>query len=202
MFMIAGTAALLSSAAFAQSESQTQPNQKNNMPSATPQNTQMQQNNKAQPQGAAQQGTSQQGQAGVRSVDPAGAVKLTFYAVQAADMRASRLMGADVYNLQNENIGEIQDLIIDNGKTIKAVVVSVGGFLGIGDRNVAVEPASIVLREQNDGSARVVINTNKEELKSAPPFKFADVDKAGSSGTTTGAGEETSKRPAGGDTRK
>jgi sporulation protein YlmC with PRC-barrel domain len=136
---------------------------------------------------------AQPGQAGIRSVDPAGAVKLTFYSVQAADMRASKLIGTDVYNLQNENIGEVSDLIIDNGKNIKAVVLSVGGFLGIGDRTVAVQPGSVVLTEQNDGSARMVVNTTKEELKNAPAFNFADVDKAGTGAATTGSTSGASK---------
>jgi sporulation protein YlmC with PRC-barrel domain len=118
-------------------------------------------------------------------------VRLTFYKVQSADMRASKLIGADVYNLNNENIGEVSDLILDNGKNVKAVVLSVGGFLGIGDRNVAVEPAAVVLREQNDGSPRLVVNTTKEDLKGAPAFNFADVDKAGS-GATTGSTNDSS----------
>ena len=134
-----------------------------------------------QQQGSSAAGSQQGGQSGqtaIREVD-AAALKLTFYAVHAADMRASKLLGSDVYNLKNEQIGEVQDLIIDNGKTIKAVVLSVGGFLGIGERHVAVQPGSIVLTEQNDGSAKLVVNTNKDELKNAPPFNFADVDKAG-----------------------
>jgi sporulation protein YlmC with PRC-barrel domain len=141
--------------------------------------------------------SGQSGQAGIRTVDPAGAVRLTFYTVQSADMRASKLMGADVYNLNNENIGEVSDLIIDNGKNIKAVVLSIGGFLGIGDRNVAVQPGSIVLKEQNDGSPRLMVNTTKDELKNAPAFNFADVDKAGSGAATTGSASDTSKSGTG-----
>jgi sporulation protein YlmC with PRC-barrel domain len=156
-----------------------------------------------QSQGPATQGTStsaQQGVApGIKSVDSAS-VRLTFYDVQPADMRASKLIGTDVFNLANENIGEVEDLIIDNGKTVKGVVISVGGFLGIGDRNVAVQPGSVVLTEQNDGSARVVINTTRDDLKNAPAFNFAEVDKPGSGAAganTTGA---SPSRPAeGGD---
>ena len=117
---------------------------------------------------------------------------MMFYAVQPADMRASNLIGTNVYNLANENVGEVEDLIIDNGKTVKAVVISVGGFLGIGDHNIAVQPGSVILSEKSDGSARVVINTTKEDLKKAPAFNFADVDKAGSNSSvsTTGASSQ------------
>ncbi|MDQ2081123.1 PRC-barrel domain-containing protein [Xanthobacteraceae bacterium Astr-EGSB] len=150
----------------------------------------------------AQTGGSSTGQAGIRQVDPAAAVRLTFYSVQPADMRASNLMGSTVYNLNNENIGEVEDLIIDNGKNIKAVVVSVGGFLGIGDRNIAVQPNSLVLTEQADGSTRIVANTNKEDLKNAPAFNLAEVDKrnggtTGSAASSTGAGTGSSGKPAG-----
>jgi sporulation protein YlmC with PRC-barrel domain len=115
---------------------------------------------------------------GIQRLDGASAV-MTLYTANPADVRASKLMGTNVYNLKDENIGEVSDLVIDNGKTITAVVVSVGGFLGIGERNVAISPASVVLNEQRDGSFRLVVNTTKDDLKNAVPFNFADVDKAG-----------------------
>lgn len=120
---------------------------------------------------AAQQPAGQSGSPGLRTVEPAGAVKLNFYTVQASDIRASDLMGTDVYNLKNENIGEIEDLILDNGRNLRAVVVSVGGFLGMGERHVSLDPASVVMSKQGD-SMRVVVNTTKEELKNAPAFKW------------------------------
>lgn len=110
---------------------------------------------------------------GLRTVDPA-TIRVTFYSVQKADVLASELEGLNVVNLQNENVGEIEDFVIDNGKTVKAVILSVGGFLGIGDRRVAVEPGSIVLTLQDDGSYKAVINTTKDDLKKAPEFKLAD----------------------------
>jgi sporulation protein YlmC with PRC-barrel domain len=140
---------------------------------------------------AAQSDTAQPG---VRRVE-AGALVLSFYTARPADTRASKLIGQEVYNLNNENIGEVSDLIIDNGKTIKAIVVSVGGFLGLGERNVALDPASVVLSEMQDGSARMVVNTTKEQLKNAPAFDFAEVDKAGPNAgqTTTGSGASGSQ---------
>ena len=145
----------------------------------------------AKSQPSTQSGTttpSAQAQPGVRRVEGA-AVVMTFYTTNPADFRASKLMGKTVYNLQNESIGEVNDLIINEGKTIKAIVVGVGGFLGIGERNVAIDPASVVLNEEPDGNARLVVNTTRDDLKKAPAFNFADVDKAGpKAGTTTGGG--------------
>jgi len=113
----------------------------------------------------------QAAQPGLREVNPA-TLRLTFYTVQPADMLASNLMGLDVHNLQREEIGEIEDLILDNGKTIRGIVVGVGGFLGIGERRVVVEPASIVLTREAGGGLKAVANTTRDDLKNAPEFKF------------------------------
>jgi sporulation protein YlmC with PRC-barrel domain len=57
---------------------------------------------------------------------------------QPGQWRASKLEGLDVYNNNNEKIGDISELIVDNSGKIQAVVIGVGGFLGIGERDVAV----------------------------------------------------------------
>lgn len=54
------------------------------------------------------------------------------------DWRASKVVGLNVYNNQNENVGTINDLLTDKSGNIKAAVISVGGFLGVGARLVAV----------------------------------------------------------------
>ena len=52
--------------------------------------------------------------------------------------RASKLVGLSVYNESNESVGSISDLLTDKGGSIKAVVIGVGGFLGVGEHLVAV----------------------------------------------------------------
>ena len=54
------------------------------------------------------------------------------------DWRASKVVGLNVYNEKNENVGSINDLLMDKDGSIKAAVISVGGFLGMGARLVAV----------------------------------------------------------------
>lgn len=54
------------------------------------------------------------------------------------DWRASKVVGLKVYNGENENLGSINDLLMDKGGNIKAVVLGVGGFLGMGQHLVAV----------------------------------------------------------------
>ena len=83
----------------------------------------------------------------------------------------SRLMGAKVYNNQNETLGEIEDLVVEDGKTLSGGVVSVGGFLGIGDSYVVLDPSTIVLN-QKDGSWRAHVDTTKDTLKNAPKFNY------------------------------
>lgn len=99
-------------------------------------------------------------------------VAVTFATVQPASVMASRLLGVNVYNKQNESIGEIQDFAIIDGKTISAVIVSVGGFLGIGESYVAIEPSSVALN-QRDGRWRAYVDTSKENLNKAPKFEYA-----------------------------
>jgi sporulation protein YlmC with PRC-barrel domain len=52
--------------------------------------------------------------------------------------RTSKLRGLSIYNHSHEKIGTISDLLVDSGGKVQAVVISVGGFLGLGERNVAV----------------------------------------------------------------
>jgi sporulation protein YlmC with PRC-barrel domain len=122
--------------------------------------------------------------------NPAAAGQLTFYAVKPEHMRISEFVGATVYNLKNEEIGEVEDLLIDNTHAVRGVVISVGGFLGIGERNIAVDPRSLRMTEESDGSIRITLNTNKDELQKAPQVSESELNRSAS---TTGSGQ-SSKR--------
>src|ERR1700737_5280670 len=54
------------------------------------------------------------------------------------DWRASKIVGLGVYNENNESVGSINDLLTDKNGNIKAVVIGVGGFLGVGEHRVAI----------------------------------------------------------------
>src|SRR5215210_6960529 len=85
----------------------------------------------AQPQSQPAQQKAQQS-AQKQAQDQGGlktAVPATYYTLQQADLRASDLIGMDVHNTNNDEIGEIKDLIIEDGKNLKAIVIDVGGFL-------------------------------------------------------------------------
>lgn len=97
---------------------------------------------------------------------------VTYYAVQPADMTASNLMRTEVRNMQDERIGRIEDLVIGNGREVTAVVIGVGGFLGIGERFAAVPPSAVVLTRQPDGGMRAVVDATREQLRNSPEFRF------------------------------
>jgi len=88
-------------------------------------------------------------------------------------MFSSKLKGLNVYNQKDEKVGEITDLAIGKGEQIEAMILSVGGFLGVGEHYVAVSPASVRVsynKDKDTWSAKM--NTTKEALKAAPEFKY------------------------------
>ena len=85
------------------------------------------------------------------------------------DMRASKLIGTDVRNAQNENLGEIKDLVIDvNNARVHYAVLSFGGFLGLGDKLFAYPIGAFSPSADGD---KLVLNIDKEKLKAAPGFE-------------------------------
>jgi sporulation protein YlmC with PRC-barrel domain len=79
---------------------------------------------------------------------------------QAGQWRASKLAGLNVYNQNNEKIGDISELIVDSSGKVQAVVVGIGGFLGMGEHDVAIpfdqiklvnEPRAVATTATTDG---------------------------------------------------
>ena len=88
----------------------------------------------------------------------------------AEGYRASKLIGSNVVNDQNEKIGTIEDIIIGKDKVLFAVL-QVGGFLHIGGRMVAVPFQSLVL--EDNGTKIKLPGATQEALKKLPQFKYA-----------------------------
>ncbi|QEE09025.1 PRC-barrel domain containing protein [Bartonella kosoyi] len=88
----------------------------------------------------------------------------------ATDFVASSLIGADVYNIEDENIGEVKDIILRENN-IAGFVIAVGGFLGIGESYVVVSPETIQMTN-NYGKWKLITNATKDSLKDAPTFKY------------------------------
>lgn len=86
------------------------------------------------------------------------------------NMSGSAIIGASVRNQAKETVGKIDDVFIDKSGAIKAVVVSVGGFLGVGAKDVAVKWEDI--RFQRDGNSVVLVTDwTKDSLKAMPDYK-------------------------------
>jgi sporulation protein YlmC with PRC-barrel domain len=93
------------------------------------------------------------------------------------DVRASKLIGASVYNDRNEKIGSVDDLVLGKDNKADEVVVSVGGFLGIGTKLVAVPYTQLKLGDTKNASSdnKVVMpGATKESLKAQPGFNYTN----------------------------
>jgi hypothetical protein len=95
------------------------------------------------------------------------------YSTVAKDeMFSSKIKGLSVTNQKDETIGEITDLALKNHE-VDALILSVGGFLGMGEHYVAVSPSSVNVRyDQKNDKWLASMNTTKEALKAAPEFKY------------------------------
>ncbi|MGE0025313.1 MAG: PRC-barrel domain-containing protein [Hyphomicrobium sp.] len=108
-----------------------------------------------------------------KSADAATNSAGTFAATQAADeWRSTKLVGLGVYNGAGDRVGDINDLILGPDGKVSNVVIGVGGFLGMGEKLVAVAFSDLQLNRDSDGSMRVTINSSKEALETAPDFAY------------------------------
>ena len=89
--------------------------------------------------------------------------------IQPDQLRASKMIGSAVYDLQNRKIGKVQDLVLGRDGRIDLVVVDVGSFLGVGGKNVAVKPTDI--KADNN---RLTLDANKEQLQQMPNYALKD----------------------------
>lgn len=79
------------------------------------------------------------GSGGMPTSATPGAASGQFMTEQAmGQFRASKLVGVDIYGTDNQKIGDVNEILMDGSGSAKAVVIGVGGFLGIGEKNVAV----------------------------------------------------------------
>lgn len=77
----------------------------------------------------------------------------------------------NVYDPQNNKIGQIMDVLVSPDGKVNSLIVGVGGFLGAGEKDVAVG-FDAVKRTTKDNSVHLTMNTNKDALQSAPGFRY------------------------------
>jgi len=81
--------------------------------------------------------------------------------------KASGLLGMEVRNHENQKLGEIKDLVMDSPGRVSYAVLAVGGFLGIGEKLIALPPNTLHVAEDGD---YLVLNADKAKIQAAPGF--------------------------------
>jgi sporulation protein YlmC with PRC-barrel domain len=115
-----------------------------------------------------------------------------FVTTQTSDQwLASKFKGTDVVGTDDKKIGDVSDILFDKSGKIEAFIVSVGGFLGVGSKDVALAPTAFeVVKGSNGSSDKLKLAMSKDELKTAQNFEPYKAPQS-----TTGAG--SSSRPGG-----
>jgi sporulation protein YlmC with PRC-barrel domain len=106
--------------------------------------------------------------------NPPSAAQPQWYTHRADEMRASKLIGNSVKNEANETIGSINEIVLGKDGKVAAVIVGVGGFLGIGEREVAVNFDSLKLSRDTSNNLVVMMNATKDSLKAAPAWTWSN----------------------------
>jgi sporulation protein YlmC with PRC-barrel domain len=103
---------------------------------------------------------------------PAEAPQAVVTEQQSGELRSDWIIGTSVMSPQDETIGSIQDLIIDEEEgRVTAAVLSVGGFLGFGAKNIAVDWNELQI---NHDAREITLDITREEADAAPEYAFRD----------------------------
>ncbi|TPI33531.1 PRC-barrel domain containing protein [Mesorhizobium sp. B3-2-1] len=121
--------------------------------------------------------------------------------VRAEGSIVTNIIGASVYNGTGdnaENIGKVTDVVFDKDGMAKSVVIGVGGFLGVGTKNVAFDYDKLQWAEKN-GNRWLVAQTTKDELKAHPAFDskaYAPAPAASTTAQAPATSTDTAQKPA------
>ena len=91
--------------------------------------------------------------------------------VEISELTTDDLTGARLYSVKDEDIGEIDKLLVNDSGEIEKAVLDIGGFLGIGERRIAVTMDELeILRTDSGADVRVYIDATQEELENQPEY--------------------------------
>jgi sporulation protein YlmC with PRC-barrel domain len=102
---------------------------------------------------------------------PALADTTTMSVVPGHSMTVTNWYKQNVYDPGDNKIGDVKDVLVSQDGNVTALIISVGGFLGIGEKDVAV-PFSSVKQKMKDGKPYLMLDTTKDALKAAPGFAY------------------------------
>jgi hypothetical protein len=89
----------------------------------------------------------------------------------AASADTRKLIGRNIQNAQNDTIGEIKSIYLNKDGKVDSVMVGVGGFLGVGEREVRLAWSELNVSENGE---KVTVNMTKDQLKAKPEYKYSD----------------------------
>jgi sporulation protein YlmC with PRC-barrel domain len=127
---------------------------------------------------------------------PAVSATTTETITHISQWRASKLVGVSVYNTKNERLGDINEILLDKSGRVSGVVIGVGGFLGMGERDILVgldqlkfvdEPLPVTTGSASTTTARparaaneqwypdhAVVDASEDQIKAMSQFKYSD----------------------------
>ncbi|WP_296709561.1 PRC-barrel domain-containing protein [Rhodoblastus sp.] len=107
------------------------------------------------------------------AMKPAATSAITVSDQAPNQVLASKLVGATVYSPSDEKVGSIEYLVMNKSGQVDAVVVGVGGFLGIDKKDVALTFSSLNVAYDVDNSVKkITANVTKESMKNAPAYSY------------------------------
>lgn len=112
-----------------------------------------------------------------------------FIAKQATgESSSSGLIGTKIQNSAGETVGDVNYLVLDANGSVTTVVIGVGGFLGVGEKNVGVPYKSVKRQDDKNGNPVFILDATKDELSAAPAYEWTEkgsMKKAADSATGT-----------------
>jgi sporulation protein YlmC with PRC-barrel domain len=103
---------------------------------------------------------------------PAGSAAATLSSIPVNSATVTHWHKQNVYDPSDNKIGEVNDVLIDRNGKAAALIIGVGGFLGIGEKDVAVPFNAVRVTTKDNNKWYLVMNTTKDALKGAKGFKY------------------------------
>jgi sporulation protein YlmC with PRC-barrel domain len=110
--------------------------------------------------------------ASAQDARPRGASAQILSAIPSDSVTVTHWYKQNVYDPSDAKIGEIMDVLVDRSGKATALIVGVGGFLGMGEKDVAVPFDAVQVTNKNNNKYYLVMNATKDSLKSAKGFKY------------------------------
>jgi sporulation protein YlmC with PRC-barrel domain len=111
-------------------------------------------------------------QAPQQSPQPSGSAAQILASIPANSVTITHWYKQNVYDPSDNKIGEIMDVLVDRAGKATALIIGVGGFLGMGEKDVAVPFDAVQVTSKDNNKWYLVMNSSKDALKSAKGFKY------------------------------